>query len=77
MLSTSLFTSLDWHDRADHRELQTVVSMNHWATYHSAKNFAQPDSFIPERWLDGSGFDDNKKACQPFGQGPRACIGRK
>ncbi|OAG05261.1 cytochrome P450 [Paraphaeosphaeria sporulosa] len=59
----------------------TSVCVASWAAAHSANNFADPDSFIPERFLDtpeskaryGS---DIKKAAQPFSLGPRGCIGR-
>ncbi|TGO17635.1 hypothetical protein BTUL_0016g01030 [Botrytis tulipae] len=26
------------------------VGVNHWAAYHGAKNFADPDTFDPARW---------------------------
>ncbi|OCK73119.1 cytochrome P450 [Lepidopterella palustris CBS 459.81] len=55
----------------------TTVSINQWATYHSAKNFLEPESFIPERFLGEPRFNsDNKKALQPFSTGIRNCIGR-
>ncbi|GAB7353329.1 hypothetical protein MBLNU459_g3822t2 [Dothideomycetes sp. NU459] len=55
----------------------TVVRMTQWATYHSAQNFTRPDDFIPERWLDDGGFENDRKAAlQPFHVGPRNCIGR-
>ncbi|KAL5363325.1 cytochrome P450 [Aspergillus floccosus] len=56
----------------------TLVRVTHWATFHSPSNFACPDDFIPERWLEGEhGFDnDRKSALQPFHVGPRNCIGR-
>lgn len=46
--------------------------------YHNDEQFAQPDSFIPERWLGDPRFEnDNRSALQPFSFGPRNCIGRK
>ncbi|KAE9568889.1 hypothetical protein CGMCC3_g14941 [Colletotrichum fructicola] len=27
----------------------TVISIPHWAMYHSSSNFTEPESFIPER----------------------------
>ncbi|EFQ31351.1 cytochrome P450 [Colletotrichum graminicola M1.001] len=55
----------------------TIVHVWHWAMYHSPANFALPDSFIPERWLDDPRFaGDKKEALQPFTVGPRSCIGR-
>lgn len=32
-------------------------------------------SFIPERWLEGSGYHDLKEASKPFELGPRVCLG--
>ncbi|KZL72932.1 cytochrome P450 [Colletotrichum tofieldiae] len=55
----------------------TRVMVSQWPMYHNDKHFAQPDSFIPERWLGDPRFvDDNKSALQPFSLGPRNCIGR-
>jgi cytochrome P450 len=47
--------------------------------YSSSKNFALPDSFIPERWTgEDARFDkDNKAALNPFSYGPRNCLGKK
>ena len=59
----------------------TVVACHHYASYHSSSNFARPDDFVPERWLDGddrpSEFDaDNCAALNPFSLGPRGCLGK-
>ncbi|KAI6371105.1 hypothetical protein MCOR25_004039 [Pyricularia grisea] len=65
----------------------TSLQVTHWAAYHSARNFAEPWSFRPERWLskrealeayeDVSVFaGDNKAVFQPFGVGSRGCLGR-
>jgi len=59
----------------------TRVSVHHYATYHSAANFVDPDAFHPERWIEfgekGSRFaEDRREAVQPFAYGPRDCIGR-
>ncbi|KAK5658141.1 hypothetical protein OQA88_2114 [Cercophora sp. LCS_1] len=57
---------------------ETRVSVHHFATYHSAANFAEPDSFVPERWLgeDDKYSGDRREAVQAFAYGPRDCIGR-
>lgn len=57
----------------------TTVNIWQYAMYRSSKNFALPDSFIPERWLgnDERFSNDNKEALQPFAFGPRNCVGRK
>ncbi|KAK8075323.1 hypothetical protein PG997_009986 [Apiospora hydei] len=65
----------------------TRVSVHHYATYHSPLNFADPDTFAPERWLSGGGGgggdslspyykNDRRESCQPFAYGPRDCLGR-
>lgn len=56
----------------------TTVSVHAWSATHSANNWVKPESFIPERWLEGSkeGQGDRKDASQPFSLGPRGCIGR-
>jgi cytochrome P450 len=59
----------------------TTVSVHAWSATHSERNWTDPESFVPERWLDGEegekGFvEDRKDASQPFSLGPRGCIGR-
>jgi cytochrome P450 len=41
-------------------------------------DLAQPERFLPERWLDGAGGqgDDPGRKLFPFGGGPRFCPGR-
>ncbi|KAI8665637.1 hypothetical protein NCS56_01000100 [Fusarium sp. Ph1] len=49
----------------------------HWAVYHNPDHFAQPNDFIPERWLGDTRFDnDAKLALHPFSIGPQDCIGK-
>ncbi|KAH8808674.1 toxin biosynthesis cytochrome P450 monooxygenase [Xylogone sp. PMI_703] len=56
---------------------KTLVSVNQYATYHTSKNFVEPNSFNPERFLDDPRFaSDNKDSLQPFSVGPRNCIGQ-
>jgi cytochrome P450 len=57
---------------------QTSVSVSTWCASHSAANFKDPDSFIPERYLDDPEYADDKKlASRPFSMGPRGCIGKE
>lgn len=55
---------------------QTEVYTSAWAVTHDPRNFHEPMTFIPERWLDPE-CKDVKEASQPFSLGYRACIGRK
>ncbi|PSN63626.1 pisatin demethylase [Corynespora cassiicola Philippines] len=59
----------------------TSVCVSSWGAAHSSENFAQPDDFIPERFLEtpeskAQFGGDVRKAAQPFSTGPRGCIGR-
>ncbi|KAJ5701926.1 Cytochrome monooxygenase lcsI [Penicillium malachiteum] len=57
----------------------TSVAGAHFATYHAESHFTEPDSFIPERWLENreKRFEsDNFAALSPFSLGPRNCIGK-
>ncbi|KAF2141517.1 uncharacterized protein K452DRAFT_327154 [Aplosporella prunicola CBS 121167] len=58
-----------------------TIFLTHWAAYRSARNFALPNDFIPERWLTGPDADarfahDDKSVLQPFSVGPRNCLGK-
>uniref|UniRef100_A0A8H7N3W4 Cytochrome P450 n=1 Tax=Bionectria ochroleuca TaxID=29856 RepID=A0A8H7N3W4_BIOOC len=56
---------------------KTIVSVPHWAAYHSEYNFVDADAFLPERWLGGDKFArDAKTVFNPFSAGPRNCIGK-
>lgn len=57
----------------------TVLAEHEYAS-KSAKNFEDPHSFKPERWLREKGKHDgtfNPFAVLPFGFGPRMCVGRR
>lgn len=54
----------------------TRVSVHHYATYRWPANFAEPDRFLPERHLAGATGGDRRETLQPFGFGPRNCIGQ-
>ncbi|KZL75146.1 cytochrome P450 [Colletotrichum tofieldiae] len=56
---------------------KTTVAIHHWAMYHNEKNFKNPFTFHPERFLgDPEYASDRKEAFQPFHIGPRNCLGR-
>jgi cytochrome P450 len=53
-----------------------LIGVSHWACYHSASNFRDPDEFVTERWLGDERYEDDRKdAFKPFSDGPRNCIG--
>ncbi|TVY55884.1 Cytochrome P450 monooxygenase aclL [Lachnellula cervina] len=57
----------------------TIVSVHQWASYSSPRNFADPEKFVPERWMKeppARYANDHTKVFQPFSFGPRNCIGR-
>ncbi|EAW09020.1 cytochrome P450 [Aspergillus clavatus NRRL 1] len=55
----------------------TVVSVSHYAAYHSERNFGDAESWVPERWLGDERYVHDKRAAfQPFSFGPRSCLGR-
>ncbi|USP79002.1 hypothetical protein yc1106_06276 [Curvularia clavata] len=54
----------------------TYVVFNQFSAYRQSYNFSNPNSFIPERFLN-PGKDDNMAAFQPFSMGRHMCIGMK
>ena len=62
--------------------LQTGLDIFPMAMFRSEDNFVEPNTFIPERWVDGESRDkkfdkDRREAFKPFSTGPRNCIGMK
>lgn len=56
----------------------TIVAAAQYAMNHCSRNFSDSFSFKPERFLEPENFPhDNFDVLQPFGYGPRNCIGRK
>ena len=55
----------------------TQVLFNHWAFHHDERHWKNPDTFIPERWLDEEGrlIPGAKLSYLPFGAGRRVCLG--
>ena len=52
----------------------TEVGVMRLSVFQHAQAFHRAREFVPARWLDDLG--DNLDAFQPFGIGPRTCIGR-
>lgn len=57
---------------------KTRVGVHHYSAFHNAKNFRDPEDFVPERWLGDAGYQNYiAGAFQPFQLGPRVCLGKK
>ncbi|KAF7118574.1 hypothetical protein CNMCM5793_008108 [Aspergillus hiratsukae] len=57
-----------------------TVSVVPFSASRAKSNFVEPESFIPERWLENRDprFEsDNREASQAFSIGPRNCLGKK
>jgi len=54
---------------------RTTVLMSIWGMHHDPRFFPDPEAFRPDRWLDGSTTSLPKYVYQPFGGGPRVCVG--
>ena len=55
----------------------TAVGIPMYAACNSARNFRDPEQFAPDRWLGDPRFEtDRRGAMQPFGIGPRNCLGQ-
>ncbi|KAH6680968.1 cytochrome P450 [Halenospora varia] len=57
----------------------TIVTISHFAAFRSSKNYTEPNTFKPERWLADSNSADYDKleAVFPFSLGPRTCIAKE
>ncbi|KAJ3538081.1 hypothetical protein NM208_g6066 [Fusarium decemcellulare] len=54
----------------------TAVYMSQYPANHSSRNFVNPDSFVPERWLNEPAFaNDKRDVWKPFSHGPRKLRG--
>lgn len=61
-----------------HIPADTIVGINSWVVHHDAEIFPDPESFLPERWLEASPdeFKRMEQSIFTFGAGPRTCIGK-
>jgi cytochrome P450 len=53
-----------------------LILTSQWAVQRLPQHFPCPDTFRPERWIDGETADLPRFAYFPFGGGPRICIGQ-
>jgi cytochrome P450 len=58
---------------------QVSVSVSLYSAFHAGTHFKNPESFVPERWLNESDEynSDMKEAFQPYSYGPRNCLGQQ
>lgn len=56
----------------------TIVGINAWVLHRNSQIFPDPDSFIPERWMESSpeALKEMEKSFFTFGAGSRTCIGK-
>jgi cytochrome P450 len=54
----------------------TTFLLSQWVTHRDARFYDDPDTFRPERWLNGLAQRLPAGAYFPFGDGPRRCIGQ-
>ncbi|MEQ1953625.1 cytochrome P450 [Mesorhizobium sp. CN2-181] len=55
----------------------TTVLISPWVLHRDPRNFDDPETFRPERWMDGLARRLPRFAYMPFGGGPRICIGQR
>ncbi|KAK4893334.1 hypothetical protein LTR27_008228 [Elasticomyces elasticus] len=55
---------------------KTIVSMQCYTTQRDPVAFPEPNSFMPERWLNSEPTADMKMLFMPFSKGTRACLGK-
>ena len=54
----------------------STMLMSQWVMHRDPRYYDEPDSFRPERWLNGLASRLPSGAYFPFGDGPRRCIGQ-
>lgn len=55
----------------------TLVIISPWLLHRRAEAFADPQRFMPERFVDPQATASRRGSYLPFGAGPRLCIGRE
>ena len=56
--------------------LGATILLSPWVTHRDPRFFDDPETYRPERWLDGLAQRLPAGAYFPFGDGPRRCIGQ-
>ena len=56
--------------------LGATILLAPWVTHRDPRFFDEPETYRPERWLDGLAQRLPAGAYFPFGDGPRRCIGQ-
>jgi cytochrome P450 len=56
---------------------RATVYFSPWVLHRDARWFDEPETFQPQRWLDGRTARLPKYVYIPFGGGPRICIGER
>ncbi|KAL3485875.1 cytochrome P450 [Aspergillus germanicus] len=61
-----------------HFPADTIIGSPIYTLHRNAAYFTQPDSFVPERWLDSKDCGDTSRMpfC-PFSIGPRSCVAKR
>ena len=54
----------------------STILVSQWVMHRDARFYDDPDSFRPERWMEGLAARLPAGAYFPFGDGPRRCIGQ-
>lgn len=54
----------------------STIMVSQWVMHRDPRYYDDPDTFRPERWLDGLADRLPAGAYFPFGDGPRRCIGQ-
>ncbi|KIW12775.1 hypothetical protein PV08_07962 [Exophiala spinifera] len=59
-----------------HLPAGTIVGMQNYVHHRDPLVYAEPNSFLPERWIGQSPSSEVEKAFTPFSLGTRNCIGQ-
>ena len=56
----------------------TIVGINPWVVHHDPVVFPEPETFLPERWIESGNekLKEMEAAFFNFGAGSRTCIGK-